>query len=115
MAKYKELLACLADRQGSSMRYIYIRVLRQTLKEYGIERILEMQAGSLRVIPEQFVCDAYLFFRAAAIGSMRTGESIRPTLVYSPRRPFASASASSFSCSAKRFAGSYQTGAATRN
>ena len=84
MAKCKELLAYLVDRQGSSVTRAelssviwedriydrrqqkhldaYIRGLRQTLKEYGIENILEMQAGSLRVIPEQFVCDAYLFF-----------------------------------------------------
>ena len=84
MAKCKELLAYLVDRQGSSVTRAelssviwedriydrrqqkqldtYIRVLRQTLKEYGIENILEMQAGSLRVVPERFVCDAYLFF-----------------------------------------------------
>ena len=84
MAKCKELLAYLVDRQGSSVTRAelssaiweervydrrqqkqldtYIRVLRQTLKEYGIENILEMQAGSLRIVPEQFVCDAYLFF-----------------------------------------------------
>ena len=84
MAKCKELLAYLVDRQGSSVTRAelssviwedriydrrqqkhldtYIRVLRQTLKEYGIESILEMQAGSLHIIPEKFVCDAYLFF-----------------------------------------------------
>ena len=84
MAKCKELLAYLVDRQGSGVTRAelssviwedrvydrkqqkhldtYIRVLRQTLKEYGIEKIMEMQAGSLRVNPEQFVCDAYLFF-----------------------------------------------------
>ena len=84
MAKCKELLAYLVDRQGSSVTRAelssviwedrvydrrqqkhldaYIRVLRQTLKEYGIESILEMRGGSLRAVPEQFVCDAYLFF-----------------------------------------------------
>ena len=84
MAKCKELLAYLVDRQGSSVpraelssviwedrvydrrqqKHLdtYIRVLRQTLKEYGIESMVEMQGGSLRAVPEQFVCDAYLFF-----------------------------------------------------
>lgn len=84
MAKCKELLAYLVDRQGSGVpraelssviwedrvydrrqqKHLdtYIRVLRQTLKEYGIESMLDMQGGSLRVVPDQFVCDAYLFF-----------------------------------------------------
>ena len=84
MAKCKELLAYLVDRQGSSVTRAdlssaiwegriydrrqqkhldtYIRALRQTLKEYGIESIMEMQDGSLHVVPKQFVCDAYLFF-----------------------------------------------------
>ena len=84
MAKCKELLAYLVDRQGNGVTRAelssviwedriydrrqqkqldtYIRVLRQTLKEHGIERIMEMQSGSLRIIPEQFICDAYLFF-----------------------------------------------------
>ena len=84
MAKCKELLAYLVDRQGSSVPRAelssvlweerlydrkqqkqmdaYIRSMRQTLKEYGIENILEMQGGTLRVVPDRFVCDAYLFF-----------------------------------------------------
>ena len=84
MAKCKELLAYLVDRQGSSVSRaelsaalwedrpydrkqqkqldVYIRSLRETLAENGIENILEMQRGTLRVIPENFVCDAYRFF-----------------------------------------------------
>ena len=84
MAKCKEMLAYLVDRQGSSVPRAelsailweeraydrkqqkqldtYIRALRQTMKEYGIENMLEMQGGNLRIVPEQFVCDAYLFF-----------------------------------------------------
>ena len=84
LAKCKELLAYLVDRQGSSVTRAelssviwedrvydrrqqkqldtYIRALRQTLKEYEIEGMIEMQGGSLRAVPEQFTCDAYLFF-----------------------------------------------------
>lgn len=84
MAKCKELLAYLVDRQGCSVTRpelsailwedriydrrqqkrldVYIRSLRDTLAEYGIERILEMRRGTLRVVPEEFDCDAYRFF-----------------------------------------------------
>ena len=40
----------------------YIRTLRETLQEYGIGQILEMEKGVLRVKPDTFVCDAYLFY-----------------------------------------------------
>lgn len=85
MAKCKELLAYLVDKQGGSVTRaelfaavwedrpydrgmqkqldVYIRSLRATLREYGIEEILEMQRGTLRIVPERFVCDAYLFFK----------------------------------------------------
>ena len=85
MAKCKELLAYLVDKQGGSVTRaevfaavwedrpydrgmqkqldVYIRSLRTTLREYGIEEILEMQRGTLRIVPERFVCDAYLFFK----------------------------------------------------
>ena len=85
MAKCKELLAYLVDRQGGSVTRaeafaavwedrpydrgmqkqldVYIRSLRATLREYGIEEILEMHRGALRIVPERFVCDAYLFFK----------------------------------------------------
>ena len=84
MAKCKEILAYLVDRQGSSVTRaqiasilwedrpydrklqkqldVYIRSLRVTLKEYEIERIFEMKGGTLRVVPETFDCDVYRFF-----------------------------------------------------
>ena len=83
-AKCKELLAYLVDRHGGSVTRpelsavlwedrmydrrqqkqldVYIRALRETLAEYGIPEILEMQGGVLRAVPEKFTCDAYLFF-----------------------------------------------------
>lgn len=84
LAKAKELLACLVDKQGSGVTRaelfaavwedslydrrmqkqldVYIRSLRETLQEYGIPEIMEMKKGVLRVRPETFVCDAYLFY-----------------------------------------------------
>jgi two-component SAPR family response regulator len=84
MAKCKEILAYLVDRQGggatraeiAAMLWedriydrklqkqldVYIRSLRDTLREHGIEEILEMQKGVIRVRPAAFTCDAYLFF-----------------------------------------------------
>lgn len=83
MAKCKEMLAYLVDKQGGGVTRaelasilwedrlydrklqkqldVYIRSLRDTLREYGIEDMLEMHKGVLRVRPEQFVCDAYQF------------------------------------------------------
>jgi len=88
MAKCKELLAYLVDKQGSSVTRaevfaalwedrlydrkmqkqldVYIRSLRDTLREYGIGGILEMERGTLRVRPETFTCDAYQFFKGDA-------------------------------------------------
>ena len=88
LAKAKEILAYLVDRQGAGVTRadifaaiwedvpydrrmqkqldVYIRSLRATLKEYGISRIMEMEEGSLRVIPETFTCDAYLFYSGAS-------------------------------------------------
>lgn len=84
MAKCKEMLAYLVDRQGGSVTRpelssvlwedrpydrkqqkhldVYIRSLRETLAEYGIPQILEMQRGTLRILPEEFDCDVYRFF-----------------------------------------------------
>lgn len=84
MAKCKELLAYLVDKQGGSVTRaqlasilwedrpydrklqkqldVYIRSLRDTLKEYGIERIFVMTGGTLRIVPEGFDCDVYRFF-----------------------------------------------------
>ncbi|MBO4563759.1 MAG: response regulator [Clostridia bacterium] len=84
LAKAKEILACLVDKQGSGVTRAelfsavwedklydrkmqkqldtYIRSLRETLREYGIPEIMEMEKGVLRVKPDAFVCDAYLFY-----------------------------------------------------
>lgn len=95
MAKCKEILAYLVDRQGSSATRaeiasilwedriydrklqkqldVYIRSLRSTLEEYGIANIIERKRGTLRVVPEEFECDAYLFFKgdAKAVNAFR--------------------------------------------
>ena len=84
LAKAKEILAYLVDKQGSGVTRselfaavwedspydrrmqkqldVYIRSLRETLQQYGIPEIMEMEKGVLRVKPETFVCDAYLFY-----------------------------------------------------
>ena len=84
LAKAKEILAYLVDKQGAGVTRsdvfatvwedqpydrrmqkqldVYIRSLRDTLREYGISEIMEMKKGILRIIPGTFVCDAYLFF-----------------------------------------------------
>ena len=84
MAKCKELLAYLVDRQGGGVTRaelsailwedrpydrrlqkqldVYIRSLRESLRQYGVGDMLEINRGIIRVRPEHFVCDAYLFF-----------------------------------------------------
>lgn len=84
LAKSKEILAYLVDRQGSGVtrkdifaavwgdcQYdrkmqkqldVYIRSLRETLREYGIEEIIEMKKGILCVKPATFICDVYRFY-----------------------------------------------------
>ena len=52
----------LYDRKMQKQFDVYIRSLRETLREYGIPEILEMEKGVLRVRPDTFVCDAYLFY-----------------------------------------------------
>ncbi len=83
-AKSKEIFAYLIDKQGTGVTRaeifaalwedrlydrkmqnqldVYIRSLRETLREYGIEEIFEMRRGFLRIWPEKVICDAYLFF-----------------------------------------------------
>lgn len=83
-AKCRELLAYLVDKRGSAVTRaelssalwedrlydrrqqkqldVYVRRLKDTLREYGIEEIFENDRGLLRVDPERFVCDVYLFF-----------------------------------------------------
>lgn len=84
LSKAKEILAYLVDKHGTGVTRAevfaavwedrmydrrmqkqldtYIRSLRETLKEYDISQIMEMKRGILRVKPDKFVCDAYLFF-----------------------------------------------------
>lgn len=93
--KCKELLAYLVDKHGTGVSRaelssvlwegrthdrrmqkqldVYIRSLRDTLREYGIEEMLELQRGQCRVRPECFSCDAYRFFNgdSVAINSFR--------------------------------------------
>ena len=87
-SKSKELLAYLVDRQGSSVTRaelfsvlwedelydrskqkqldVIIRSLRTTLQEYHIAEIIEMQGGTVRIIPELLDCDLYRFFEGDA-------------------------------------------------
>lgn len=84
MAKCKELLAYLVDRQGSGVTRaevfsilwedrvydrgmqkqldVYIRALRETPRNCGAEDMIELKKGVIRVRPETFTCDAYLFY-----------------------------------------------------
>ncbi len=94
-AKSKELLAYLVDQQGhgvsrpeihtalweegaydlSRQKYldVIIRSLRKTLASRGIEDILELKSGFLRVRPEKFSCDLYRFLEGdpAAVNAYR--------------------------------------------
>lgn len=88
LAKAKEILAYLVDRQGSGVtraelfttmwenRFydrkmqkqldVYVRSLRETLREYGADQMVEMKRGILRVNPDTFTCDAYRFLSGDA-------------------------------------------------
>lgn len=94
-AKARELLAYLIDRQGGSVTRaqafavlwedraydrsmqkqfdVILRSLRDTLNEYGIEEIMEIKRGVMRIRPETIDCDLYRFLRgdAAAIKAYR--------------------------------------------
>ena len=94
-AKSKELLAYLVDQQGqgvsrseihtalweegdydlSRQKYldVIIRSLRDTLAAYGVEDILELKSGFLRVRPERLDCDLYSFLKGdpAAVNAYR--------------------------------------------
>ena len=82
-AKCREILAYLVDRQGGTVTRSElfsalwedraydrgmqkqldncVRSLRNTLREKGVEDILEIGRGTLRVRPDRFTCDLYLF------------------------------------------------------
>ena len=84
LAKSKEILAYLVDKQGFGVSRpelcaamwedqlydrrmqkhldVYIRSLRDTLREYGAQAIVQMERGILRVDPSIFDCDAYRFY-----------------------------------------------------
>lgn len=85
LRKCKEILAFLVDKQGCSATRaevfaciwedcnydrkmqkqldVYIRKLRETLQDYGIEEIFELSRGTMCVRTDKFVCDAYLFLQ----------------------------------------------------
>ncbi len=82
-AKSKEILAYLVTKNGTGVSRaelasilweeelydhgkqkqldVYIRSLNNTLKEYGIERIIEKNKGVFRVVPELIECDYYKY------------------------------------------------------
>ena len=94
-AKAKEVLAYLVDRQGGSVTRaeifatlyedeeydrarqkqfdVILRSLRDSLDEYGIGYIYEMEHATLRVVPGRIDCDMYRFLD----GDEKTIESYR--------------------------------------
>ena len=84
-SKSKELLAYLIDRRGLSVtraeasavlfedqpydykqqKYldVIIRSLRDTLREYGVSDIMQMERKGLRIIPYKIQCDMYRFYK----------------------------------------------------
>ena len=82
-SRAKELLAYLVDRQGStasrteafSMIFendvydrprqkqfdVIVRSMKDTLSEYGISHIIEIERTGMRVVPEMVDCDLYRF------------------------------------------------------
>jgi DNA-binding SARP family transcriptional activator len=49
------------DRAKQNYLDTIIRGLRDTLEEYGISEIFELEKGLMRVVPEAFDCDLYRF------------------------------------------------------
>ena len=39
-----------------------IRSLRDTLREYGIENIMQKERKGIRITPEKIICDMYRFY-----------------------------------------------------
>lgn len=81
--KAKELIACLVDRRGqfvsrkdifyilwedddydrAKQKYLdtIIRSLKDTLEEYGISDIFEIESGQMRIVAEKIDCDLFRF------------------------------------------------------
>ncbi len=94
-SRSKELLAYLIDRQGEGVTRadafaalwgdreydysmqkqfdVYIRSLRDTLREYRIGEIFELEHGLMRVFPDRIECDMYRLLK----GDARAAESYR--------------------------------------
>lgn len=49
------------DRGKQKQLDVYIRSLITTLKEYGIDNIVEMSRGVLRIVPDRVECDYYQY------------------------------------------------------
>ena len=87
-SKSKELLAYLIDRQGSGVKRavafaaiyedemydrrmqkqfdVIVHSLKDTLAENGVEEILEIKSGEMRVNPDLFECDLYNLLKGDA-------------------------------------------------
>lgn len=50
------------DRPMQKYLDVILSSLRDTLKAYGIEDIIERSKGQIRVVPEKLSCDLYRFF-----------------------------------------------------
>ena len=51
------------DRSRQKYLDAIIRSLRDTLREYGIAEILQMENKGVRIVPEKISCDMYRFYR----------------------------------------------------
>ena len=60
-SKAKELLAVLVDWRGKAVTLAHLawHRLKQTLKKYGIEKIVIKGRGTYAINKEQIVCDSY--------------------------------------------------------
>lgn len=94
-SKAKELLAFLIDKQGAGVKRavafaaiyedemydrkmqkqfdVIVQSLKATLKENGVEEILEIKSGEMRINPDAFDCDLYRLLNgdAQAVNSYR--------------------------------------------
>ncbi|MBQ9519097.1 MAG: response regulator [Firmicutes bacterium] len=61
------------DRSGQKHLDVIIRSLRDTLKQYGIDDMFELQNGIMRIFPEKIDCDYYRFLKGEpkAVNSYR--------------------------------------------